>query len=250
MAMIHYEPTYVVNRAVHTAPLSYGSGYGRRVPVVELIVPMCCTKCQEKIRESMLELRGTQSVLADLQTQRVVVTGFVDPIKVLKKARKVKRDSVLYTARASGYGGDYLTKYRRSEYRPSLYRTSSYELRRPPVYRTSSLEYRPASVYRTSLNQVTPYAQSYVYRPSPVFESSYSDGYSPVITNPHYFKHVESEYYWRSIRLVNWHLISVVCIIPVFLWMCTALWIKITVAYTENMFQKVISVNCLHMSMY
>jgi len=202
--MLHYEPTYGINRAVHRAPyfanslqapLSYG--HGHRVPVVELIVPMCCTKCQEKIRENMLELRGVQSVIADLQAQRVVVSGFVDPIKVLKKAKRVKRDSMLYTGTTSGYGGaEYLpsvSKYRRSEYRPSLYRTPSYELRRPSVYRTSSLEYRP-SVYRSSYNQYTPsYGQSYVHRP--LLGSNYIDGYSPVITNPHYFKHVESEYY-------------------------------------------------------
>lgn len=202
MALMHYEPRYGINRAVHTSPyftnsLSYG-GYGHRVPVVELIVPMCCTKCQEKIRENMLELRGVQSVIADLQTQRVVVTGFVDPIKVLKKAKRVKRDSMLYTGTTTaGYGGaEYLpsvSKYRRSEYRPSLYRTSSYELPRPSVYRTSSLDYQPP-VYRTSYHQYTPsYGQSYVHRP--LVGSNYIDGYSPVITNPHYFKHVESEYY-------------------------------------------------------
>lgn len=175
------------------APLSYGYGRGR-VPVVELIVPMCCGKCQEKVREKMLDLRGVQSVLADLQTQRVVVTGFVDPIKVLKKAKRVKRDSSFLSTGVSGYGHggvDYVTsKYRRSalEYRPSLYRTSSYERRLPfaPVNRSSSLEYRP-SVYRTSFNQFTP---------SPIFESSYvHPGYSQVVTNPHYMKHIESEYY-------------------------------------------------------
>jgi len=176
---------------MHQAPVSYG--YGRRVPVVELVVPMCCSKCQEKVRENMLELRGVQSVRTDLHMQRVLVTGFVDPIKALKKAKKVKKDAMLTTPSSAAFGGDYnLSKYRRSEYRPSLYRPSP-----APVYQTSSLEFhRPASsVYHTSYNQVAPsYGHTYLHRP--VMESSFvHDPYNQIITNPHYMKHVESDYY-------------------------------------------------------
>lgn len=180
---------------MHQAPgVSYG--YGRRVPVVELVVPMCCSKCQEKVRENMLELRGVQSVRTDLQTQRVLVTGFVDPIKALKKAKKVKKDAMLTTPSSAAFGGDYnLSKYRRSEYRPSLYRPS---ISPAPVYRTSALEFHgPAasSVYRTSYNQVAPsYGHTYLHRP--MMESSFvHDPYNQIITNPHYMKHVESDYY-------------------------------------------------------
>jgi hypothetical protein len=166
---------------------------------------MCCTKCQEKIRENMLELRGVQGVIADLTTQRVIVHGFVDPIKALKKAKKVKRDSQIWTSGAAPPLEYHLpSKYRRSEYRPgSLFRTSSYERRVPisSVYRTSSLErhHRMPSVYRASYNQFTPSygTQSFIHRPArPFFESAYiDDPYSHVITNPHYVKHIESEYY-------------------------------------------------------
>jgi hypothetical protein len=191
MAMMHYEPSY-------RAPLH---GYGWRLPVLELLVPMCCHKCQEKIRESMLELRGVQGVIADLTTQRVIVHGFVDPMKALKKAKKVKRDSQLWSGGAAPqleYQSP--SKYRRSEYRPgSLYRTSSYERRLPisSVYRTSSLERRVAPVYRASYNQFTPSygTRSIIHRPArPFFESTYVDD-PYMITNPHFMKHIESEYY-------------------------------------------------------
>jgi len=196
MDMMRYEhaPGYM-----HQAHAGGSYGYGRRVPVVELVVPMCCSKCQEKVRENMLELRGVQSVRTDLRTQRVLVTGFVDPIKALKKAKKVKKDAMLTTpsSSSSAYGGPdsyNLSKYRRSEYRPSLqYRPSP-----APMYRTSSLEFhRPASsVYRTSYNQVAPsYGHTYLHRP--MMESSFvHDPYNQIITNPHYMKHLESDYYY------------------------------------------------------
>lgn len=179
---------------MHQAPgVSYG--YGRRVPLLELVVPMCCSKCQEKVRENMLELRGVQSVRTDLQTQRVLVTGFVDPIKALKKAKKVKKDAMLTTPSSAAFGGDYnLSKYRRSEYRPSYYRPS---ISPPPVYQTSALEFhRPvSSVYRTSYNQVAP-SSGHTYLHRPMMESSFvHDHYNQIIANPHYMQHVESDYY-------------------------------------------------------
>lgn len=209
-----------------------GHGFGHRASVVELIVPMCCTKCEEKVRENMLELRGVQRVIVDLQRQRVVVMGYVDPLKALKAAKKVKRDSQLWTGapysseflpssfkrdvdpylidsayRTSRYEYDPSQVYRPSRYQefydPSLaYRTSRYEYDPSPIYRTSRYEYNPSSslygpsAYRSSYYEYTP---SYGYphiRRSPSWPSmAYSDGYSPVVGNPFYLKHIESDYY-------------------------------------------------------
>ena len=209
-----------------------GYGFGHRASVVELIVPMCCTKCEEKVRENMLELRGVQRVIVDLQRQRVVVMGYVDPLKALKAAKKVKKDSHLWTGtpysseflpsslkggvdpyvvdsayRTSRYEYDPSQVYRTSRYHesydPSLvYRTSRYEYDPSPVYRTSRYEYNPSSslygpsAYRSSYNQYTPsYGYPHIRRAPSWPSMAYSDGYSPVVSNPYYLKHIESEYY-------------------------------------------------------
>ncbi|CAN5963866.1 unnamed protein product [Sphagnum jensenii] len=64
-----------------------------RPSVVEMIVPMCCTKCEEKVKESLLEMEGVEQVKTDQYNHRVTVTGFVDPIRVLKRVKKIKRGS-------------------------------------------------------------------------------------------------------------------------------------------------------------
>lgn len=163
------EPSYIVMGEDGRAH------YGRRPRVVELLVPMCCTKCEEKVRENMLELEGVQGVIVDPTTQRVTVTGFVDPLRTLKKARKVKRDSQLLS-------GDQLipssSKHHRSEYR---YRPSAYQAA------SSSFVHEPSS-YQTSYHRHTP--SSYGHH---VVRPSYDE---MVITNPCYVKLIEHEGYW------------------------------------------------------
>lgn len=200
----------------------YGhGGYGQHASVVELLVPMCCTKCEEKVNENMLELRGVQGVMVDLQRQRVVVTGFVDPLKALKAARKVKKDSQLWNGSPYnvGVGGEMLamrhhdapyldsSAYRTSRYEydpyPAYRSNSRYESYDPsPVYRTSRYEYNPSSMYnsydpygppafRTSYDDYMPlYEQnSYLHR-GPMSWPAYTDGYSP-----RYLQDFGSEYY-------------------------------------------------------
>jgi len=132
---------------------------------------MCCTKCEEKVRESLLELEGVQGLVVDPTTQRVTVTGFVDPLRTLKKARTVKKDSQLLS-------GDRLlaTKHHRSEYRPSG--SSSFVV--PPA---------ASSTYQTSFHRHTPNLYGY----SRVIPPSYDE---MLITNPCYYKHIQSPEYW------------------------------------------------------
>lgn len=70
-------------------------GLEAKLPVIELTVPMCCAKCQEKVKEELEELDGVRDVVADQYNQRVTVTGFVDPLKALRKVKKVKKNSAL-----------------------------------------------------------------------------------------------------------------------------------------------------------
>jgi copper chaperone CopZ len=89
--------------------LDYPSGYNQQriftttngrsgpVPVLELRVPMCCEKCEEKVKEALEELDGVKNVVTDQYNQRVTVTGFVDPLKALRRVKKVKKKSEFFT---------------------------------------------------------------------------------------------------------------------------------------------------------
>ena len=72
------------------------------LPVLELRVPMCCEKCREKVKEELEELEGVRGVICDQYNQRVTVTGFVDPLRALKK---VKKKSEFFNA------GSYIDQY-------------------------------------------------------------------------------------------------------------------------------------------
>nr|PNR38137.1 hypothetical protein PHYPA_021248 [Physcomitrium patens] len=183
------EPTYFDNRSRH-APFYSNVGYGiGRSQVVQLLVPMCCTKCEEKIYEEMMELRGIQGVMVDRQAQRVIVHGFIDPLKALKRAKKVKRDSQLWSGAPYDERDIYLSpKYRRSAYRsPSLYRSSFYQYQ-PSLYRTLSYEFHQPSVYRSSFHMYTPAYRriSSGRQPWPVYDDMY---------NPYYVPYIESGFY-------------------------------------------------------
>lgn len=72
------------------------NGLNTKLPVLELTVPMCCEKCQEKVKEELEELDGVRDVICDQYNQRVTVTGFVDPLKALRKVKKVKKKSTFF----------------------------------------------------------------------------------------------------------------------------------------------------------
>lgn len=184
------EPTWLVNHARHAPRYSethrmmpyYASQTRQGAPVLELFVPMCCTKCEEKVREELLELRGVHNVMIDPQLQKVIVSGFVDPLRALKKVKKVKKKSEiwspLYNGAASyGGGSSYGRQYLLGE-------KMHHDFDR--------------GVYRTSYNRYTPTyggTHSSYYYPSSR-PSYYREAYdSHIITNPSYMKHIESDAY-------------------------------------------------------
>jgi copper chaperone CopZ len=67
----------------------------------EFRVPMCCPKCEEKVREELSELEGVYEVFADQLSERVAVTGFVDPFQALKKMKRVKKKSQFWGGSSS-----------------------------------------------------------------------------------------------------------------------------------------------------
>jgi len=83
------------NEYLNQRQREYRTRSGRMItlPVLELRVPMCCEKCEEKVKEELEELEGVRDVICDQYNQRVTVTGFVDPLKALRKVKKVKKKS-------------------------------------------------------------------------------------------------------------------------------------------------------------
>jgi copper chaperone CopZ len=76
----------------------FTSPYGRDtpLPVLELRVPLCCDKCEKKVQEALEDCSGVKEVICDRERNRVTVTGFVDPLKALRKVKKVKPKSDLH----------------------------------------------------------------------------------------------------------------------------------------------------------
>jgi copper chaperone CopZ len=105
----HAAPYYAADTSELSLPYSssrsdYYSDSINGMHVVELLVPMCCTKCEEKVKEQLMAVEGVYQVFCDYRSQRgslVTVTGYADPQRVLKKARKVKKGSELIWSRGA-----------------------------------------------------------------------------------------------------------------------------------------------------
>ena len=77
----------------------HGDNYnGRnRMPTIELMVPMCCTKCEDQVRAVLLAMEGVRDVVTDPYTQRVIVTGYaVDPMRALRQVKHVNENAALW----------------------------------------------------------------------------------------------------------------------------------------------------------
>jgi hypothetical protein len=238
------EPTWIINnnsRRMHQAPSSYSrsavrqysrpslphevaydpynyysndnavSGSRRRhvvIPVVELMVPMCCTKCEEKLREEIFELDGIQRVICDQSMHKVVVTGFVDPLRVLKKARRVKKRSQFWSAARTDSSlplihhmstgldnGTGLLKYNSRTYPDHDHHHNHHEYDRQ--YRTAYYNrYDPSGTSESGSYYFSPQNYYDYAATTPVLAHSrqFPSGHYDVITNPYYLKHIESQY--------------------------------------------------------
>lgn len=92
-------------RTTQPSPREYQSPLTSGKSVVELMVPMCCGKCKEKVQEELSEVEGVDSVRCDRENSRVIVTGdqFIDIKQCLTKAeRAVKKKCELVSSQAEG----------------------------------------------------------------------------------------------------------------------------------------------------
>ena len=83
----HYN--YPTGSSERRRSYSGGGGYDASLPVHELMVPMCCDKCVEKVEEELGEVEGVRHVSCDQYKQRVRIVGSnIDIARALKKAEK------------------------------------------------------------------------------------------------------------------------------------------------------------------
>ncbi|KAF3963094.1 hypothetical protein CMV_012478 [Castanea mollissima] len=59
-----------------------------RVVVVEFKVSMYCNACERTVAKAISKCKGVEKFTTDMKKHRVVVTGRIDPQKVLKKLKK------------------------------------------------------------------------------------------------------------------------------------------------------------------
>lgn len=63
------------------------------IPIVEFMVPLCCGKCEEKVKEELENDDGVYRVVCDLHNQRVTVSSNLDPQRLLRRIKRIKKNS-------------------------------------------------------------------------------------------------------------------------------------------------------------
>ncbi|CAK9210281.1 unnamed protein product [Sphagnum troendelagicum] len=66
-------------------------------PEIELRVPMCCRKCEDKVEIELKKMEGVTKVMCDRVNQKVTVTGKVDPELLLKRAKNAKKKAEFWS---------------------------------------------------------------------------------------------------------------------------------------------------------
>ncbi|KAG0482604.1 hypothetical protein HPP92_010688 [Vanilla planifolia] len=68
----------------------------KQFQTVELKVRMDCEGCELKVKKVLSSMKGVKSVHVNRKQQKVTVTGYVEPDKVLKKARSTGKKAELW----------------------------------------------------------------------------------------------------------------------------------------------------------
>ncbi|CAI0554495.1 unnamed protein product [Linum tenue] len=68
----------------------------KQMQTVELKVRMDCDGCELKVKNALSSLSGVKSVEINRKQQKVTVTGFVEPHKVLKKAKSTGKRTEIW----------------------------------------------------------------------------------------------------------------------------------------------------------
>ncbi|KAM1181745.1 hypothetical protein ACFX13_000317 [Malus domestica] len=84
----------------YLSDLVNSSGYKhkkkKQLQTVELKVRMDCDGCELKVKNALSSLTGVKSVEINRKQQKVIVTGYVEPNKVLKKAKSTGKRAEIW----------------------------------------------------------------------------------------------------------------------------------------------------------
>ncbi|KAL3698372.1 hypothetical protein R1sor_012448 [Riccia sorocarpa] len=80
---------------------------GRKAAPSVFHVSLCCESCVEKVRKALAKDEGVEGVDVDMLKSKVIVTGFFDPQRVLRRIRKVKKSATFWDPSHDGYENPY-----------------------------------------------------------------------------------------------------------------------------------------------
>lgn len=85
----------------------------------DLMVPMCCKKCEDKVRDALLDLSSVKDVVCDPYNQRVTVTGYLDPSQALQQVKRVKSGATYWSESSHSKQYRYeVSSYQKPQYLP------------------------------------------------------------------------------------------------------------------------------------
>jgi cation transport ATPase len=74
----------------------YDMNYRPRRITVELWMPICCNKCERRVKQHLESIQGAEEVTTDQVSKKVTVTGDMDPNFVLRCAQSHKEGSTFW----------------------------------------------------------------------------------------------------------------------------------------------------------
>jgi copper chaperone CopZ len=75
---------------------------GVNMQTLHFMVPLCCEKCEDKVKNQLLDLDDVQRVTCDQWKQKVSVTSTIAPEKLLARLQKLKKRSTLWPQQVAG----------------------------------------------------------------------------------------------------------------------------------------------------
>ncbi|KAL3698375.1 hypothetical protein R1sor_012451 [Riccia sorocarpa] len=141
---------------------------GRKATSSVFQVPLCCESCVEKVRKALTKEEGVEAVDADMLKSKLIVTGFFDPQRILRRIRKVKKSATFWDPSYNGYENPYSHTAEYDYTDPDAFDESS---RRSYIHDYNSNHRYPntASYYDYSIDR----APSYVHNRGHGYRSSY-----------------------------------------------------------------------------
>jgi len=75
---------------------------GVNMQTLHFMVPLCCQKCEDKVKDQLLDLDDVQRVACDQWKQKVTVTSTIAPEKLLARLQKLKKRSTFWPQQVAG----------------------------------------------------------------------------------------------------------------------------------------------------